>query len=162
MIEEPRIIQTQAQHTAIIRFTVPRIEVQQVMGPGIREVMTAVIEQDAGLAGAWFTHHLRIDPHIFDFEICVPVQRPITDVGRVEASILPATTLARTVYYGAYESLHLAWSAFEGWITEQGHTPAPDLWECYVKGPESSTNPDDWRTELKWPLLVKADDTQGS
>ncbi len=60
--------------------------------------------------------------------------------------------VARTVYHGPYESLGDAWSEFLDWITVNGHTPAPDLYECYVAGPESSPDPANWRAELTKPL----------
>lgn len=39
------------------------------------------------------------------------------------------------------------------WIEANGHRPAPDLWERYVAGPESSPDPAAWRTELNRPLI---------
>jgi hypothetical protein len=35
MIDKPQITQTAAQQTAIIHVTVPRTDIQKVMGPGI-------------------------------------------------------------------------------------------------------------------------------
>lgn len=71
----------------------------------------------------------------------------------MKAGQLPATTVARTAYHGPYEGLRAAWGQFDAWIRAQGHTPAPDLWECYVVGPESNPDPTTWRTELNRPLL---------
>ncbi|MBO9539070.1 GyrI-like domain-containing protein [bacterium] len=153
MIETPQITQSEAQLTAFIHLTVPREEIQEVMGPGIGEVMAAIAAQGIAPAGPWFTHHLRMDPEIFDFEICVPVTAPVAPAGRVQAGQLPAAKVARTVFHGNYEGLGDAWGEFMDWIEAQGHTPASDLWECYVKGPESSPNPADWRTELNRPLI---------
>ena len=89
----------------------------------------------------------------FDFEISVPVAAPVAAAGRVKPGRLPATTVARTVYRGPYEGLGAAWAEFSAWITASGRTPAPQLWECYVAGPESSPDPSAWRTELNRPLL---------
>jgi effector-binding domain-containing protein len=152
MLDTPQIARTAAQPAAIIRLTIPRAEIQNVMGPGYSEVMAAVAAQGLAPAGPWFTHHLRMDPAIFDFEIGVPVPAPISAAGRVEAGQLPAATVARTVYHGGYEGLGGAWAELDEWITAQGHRPAPDLWECYVAGPESSPDPATWRTQLNWPL----------
>lgn len=156
MIDTPQIARTAAQHTACIHLTIPRSDIQQVMGPGITEVFAALTAQGLAPAGPWFTHHLRMDPGIFDFEICVPVTTPVTPVGRVKAGQLRAATVARTVFHGGYEGLGNAWGEFAQWIVIQGHTAAPDLWEVYVAGPESSANPADWRTELNRPLLDAA------
>jgi uncharacterized protein YndB with AHSA1/START domain/effector-binding domain-containing protein len=152
-IDQPQIVETTAQPTATIRLTVPREEIRKVMGPGHGELMAAVAAQGIAPAGPWFTHHLRMDPHIFDFEIGVPVATPISDSGRVKAGQRPATTVARTVYHGTYEGLGSAWAELNGWIRAEGYAPAPDLWECYVAGPESSPDPAAWCTELSRPLI---------
>jgi hypothetical protein len=38
------------------------------------------------------------------------------------------------------------------WIKTEGHMPAQDLWEIYAAGPETSSDPTAWRTELNRPL----------
>ena len=153
MIDTPHIAECPAQAIACIRLTIPRAEIQKVMGPGIQEVMAVVAAQGIGPVGPWLTHHLRMDPAVFDFEIAVPVSRAVTPVGRVEAGELRATRVSRTVYRGGYEGLGDAWGQHMKWIAEQGLTPAADLWEVYTKGPESSPDPSAWCTELNRPLL---------
>jgi len=152
MIDTPHITQTTAQLTAIIHLTIPREEIRNVMGPGLGEVMAAIAAQGIAPAGPWFTHHLRMDPDIFDFEISVPVTVPVAATGRVKPSQWPAMKVARTVFHGNYEGLGAAWGEFGTWIAAEGHTPGADLWECYVAGPESSPDPATWRTELNRPL----------
>ncbi len=152
MLDTPEIVQTAAQPTAVIRFTIPRDQIQQVMGPGYSELMSTIAAQGITPTGPWFSHHLRMDPETFDFEIGVPISMPVSAAGRVTAGQLPAATVARTIYHGGYEGLGEAWGEFMAWITAEGHTPEPNLWECYVAGPESSTDPADWRTELNRPL----------
>ena len=155
MLDKPQIVQTAGQITAIIRLTIPREEIQDVMGPAIAELMAAAAAQGIALAGAVFSHHLRMDPDTFDFEIGVPVQAPVAAAGRVKAGRLPAATAARTVYHGPYEGLGPAWEEFGSWIVAEGHLAAADLWECYVAGPESDPDPATWRTELYRPLTRK-------
>jgi effector-binding domain-containing protein len=153
MIDKPQIRHSAAQRTAFIRLTVPRDEIRIVMGPGITEVYSILRAQGIRPCGPWLTHHLEMDPDVFDFEICVPVTTPVTATGRVRAGQLRAATVARTVCRGPYEGLPSAWGAFMKWIEAEGHTPAPDLWECYVAGPESSPDAAKWRTELNRPLI---------
>jgi hypothetical protein len=69
MIDSPQITQTAAQLTAFIHLTIGRAEAPTVMGPGLAELMAAVSAQGIATAGPWFTHHLRMDPETFDFEI---------------------------------------------------------------------------------------------
>ena len=82
----------------------------------------------------------------------MPVTAAVSAAGRVKAGQLPAAMVARTVYHGPYEGLGPAWAEFDAWIAAEGRTPAPDLWECYVAGPESNPDPATWRTELNRPL----------
>ena len=153
MIDTPHITETKAQLIAMIPMTIPRSEIQSVMGPGISEVMAAVSDQRIGPAGPWFTHHRKMDPASFDFEICVPVNARVTAVGRVVAGEVPVVRVARTIYHGPYEGLGAAWGEFGAWIAEHGHDRRTDLYECYLVGPESSVDPADWRTELSQPLI---------
>jgi effector-binding domain-containing protein len=153
MIETPEIVQTAAQLTAVIRLTVPREEIQTVMGPAIGEVFATVAAQGMAPTGPVFSHHFRMDPGIFDFEVGVPVSSPVAPAGRVKPGQLPATTVARAVYHGGYEGLGPAWGEFGDWVAANGHKPCQDLWECYVTGPESGPDPAGWRTQLNRPLL---------
>lgn len=153
MIDNPHITQTTAQPAAVIRFTIPREEIGEVMGPGMEELMAAIAAQGIAPAGPIFSHHLRMDPVVFDFEIGIPIASPVSAAGRVKAGELPAATVARTIYQGPYEGLGPAWGELGAWITAEGHKPAPNLWECYVAGPESSPDPAAWRTELNRPLV---------
>jgi effector-binding domain-containing protein len=82
----------------------------------------------------------------------VPVTAPVAAAGRVKPGQLPATKVARTIYHGPYEGLGAAWGELIAWIAAKGHTPGPDLWECYVAGPESNPDPATFRTELNRPL----------
>ncbi|MGZ8379245.1 MAG: GyrI-like domain-containing protein [Gemmatirosa sp.] len=152
MLDAPQITQAEAHPAAVIRFTIPRAEIQQAMGDGIAELMATLAAQGIAPAGPLYSHHLRMDPALFDFEIGIPVATPIAATGRVTMGALPAARVARTIYRGAYEGLGPAWGEFGAWIAANGHTPAPGLWECYVRGPESSTDPMQWQTELNRPL----------
>lgn len=152
MIETPQIVQTQPLETAVIRLTIPREEIRNAMGPGIGELMAAVAAQGAGPAGPWFSRHFKMDPKTFDFEISVPTTKPVTPTGRVKPGRLPAAKAARTIYRGPYEGLSAAWGEFDAWIKTQGLQPADGLWEVYLAGPESGSDPSAWRTELNRPL----------
>lgn len=153
MIDPPQITDSPERQTATIRLTIPRDQIQQVMGPAIGEVMQVVAAQGITPTGPVFSHHFKMSPDQFDFEVGVPVSKPVAPAGRVKPSKLPAARVAQTVYRGGYEGLGGAWGEFQAWIGAKGHRPAINLWEFYAKGPESSSNPADWQTELNQPLL---------
>ena len=151
-MEAPRIVRVPAERIAVLHVTVPRAEIRRVMEPGREELLRSVAAQGIALTGPWFTHHLRMDPALFDFEIGVPVAAPVAAAGRVRGGERPALTLARAILRGPYEGLAAAWGELDAWLAAHGHAPAPDLWERYAVGPESSADPADWRTELDRPL----------
>lgn len=149
----PEVLLTQAQKTAFISVTCARSDLQNVMDPGIRELVAALQAQNIAPVAPWFTHHLRAPTDSFDFKICFPVAESVTPVGRVRPGELPAAKVARAVYRGPYEGLAGAWGTLRAWVSANGYSPAPDLWEAYLCGPESSANPQDWQTQLNQPLL---------
>ena len=151
-LSRPEIVRTSEQLTAMIPLTVPREELCTVMGPGIGELTTAIAAQGIAPTGPWLTHHVTMDPAVFNFEISVPVASSVTPAGRVKPSIWPAMKVARTIYSGPYEGLAEAWGEFDHWIVAQGHTPSEDLWERYLAGPGSSPDSVNFRTELSRPL----------
>lgn len=153
MIETPQVIQTPEQDVAIVHIATARSHMQQVMGPGIGEVMTAVKAQGIGPMGQWYAHHLKMTPDTFDFDICVPVSSPVAAVGRVKPWQRPALKVVRTLYHGKYEGLGGAWQEFGAWIEANGLKTASDLYECYRVGPESSPDSANWRTELCRPVI---------
>ena len=148
MIDEPQIIQTTARLTAFIPVVIPRARIREVMGPGLEELKATVAGQGIEITGPWFTHHRRLDPDVFDFEISVPVAAPVSASGRVQGGEWPAMTVARTVYHGGYEGLGAAWEEFDERVGTHDHVLMPDLREVYLVGP--STHPDsaEWQTEL--------------
>lgn len=115
-------------------------------------MIAAATAQGIGPIGPVFTYHFRVDPARFDFEVGVPVRATVTPTGRVRPGELPATRVARTIYAGPYEGLGAAWGEFGAWLASAGHRPAGPVWERYVAGPETSSDPAQWRTELNRPL----------
>jgi effector-binding domain-containing protein len=154
VIETPQLVDAPMQLVAIVHIETPRTKMQQVMGPGIGEVMSAVKAQGIGPSGPWFAHHLKMTPDAFDFDICVPVSSPVSAVGRVKSWQRPALKVVRTLFHGPYEGLGAAWHEFSKWTEAKGYKTAGDLYECYMVGPETSVDSADWRTELSRPVIV--------
>ena len=152
MISAPQIIETTAQDAAIIRLTIPRSAMPQHFGPAVRELLAELHAQGVEPVGGVFAHHLQMTPDEFDFELGIKVTAAVRDNGRIRRGTLPAARVARTVYSGPYEGLPAAWGQFNAWMNENGLSQAQDLWELYSVGPQSSSDPADWRTELNKPL----------
>lgn len=152
MLDTPTILDTQPQKAAVIHLTIPRSRIQEEMGPSFTELMSTLAAQGIEPTGPWFSHHLRMDPAVFDFEIGIPVAKDVAPAGRVKPGTLPAARVARTTYRGGYEGLGPAWAEFDAWLKQQGYVVAGDLWEVYAAGPETGPDASNYRTELNRPL----------
>ena len=152
MIDAPAVTTTAEQPTAVIHLTIPRSEIQKEMGPAHQELFSTLAAQGIAPTGPWFSHHFRMDPATFDFEVGVPVAKGVKPVGRVKPGKLPAAEVARAVYHGPYEGLYSAWAEFDKWIAAKKLVGAKSLWEYYVVGPESGPDAKKWKTELNRPL----------
>ena len=152
MLDKPAIVQTEAQRAAVIHLTIPRSRIQEEMGPGYNELMSTLNAQGITPTGPWFSHHFRMDPAVFDFEIGVPVSADVKPTGRVKPGQLPAAKVARATYRGGYEGLGGAWGEFDVWLKQEGLATAGDLWEVYAAGPETGPDSSNYRTELNRPL----------
>ncbi|HEY8160634.1 MAG TPA: GyrI-like domain-containing protein [Methylobacter sp.] len=141
MIDTPQLIQTEEQLTAVIHLIVPRAEISHVMEPAIAEIMSTIAAQGTTITGPCFSYHKKRPTDIFDFEVGFPVSQPITAVGRVRMSKLPAVKVVRTIYQGDYEGLGAAWGELCKWIEAEGLNVQESLWECYLTDPESNPDP---------------------
>lgn len=146
-------LEAASQAAAVIHITVPRAEIQQVMGPAIHEVLAAVQAQGVGPTGPVFSHHFGMQPGIFNFEVGVPVSGAFTSTGRVKPSTLPGCSVVRSVYTGPYEGLGEAWGLFQEQAEAAGWTLGPNLWERYLEGPETGRDASTFVTELNQTIL---------
>ncbi|WP_395748376.1 GyrI-like domain-containing protein [Prosthecobacter sp.] len=154
MLDDPSApITTTAQPAAIIHITVPRDQIQEVMGPAIQEVIAAATAQGIGPKGPVFANHFGMTPGIFNFDVGVPVSGAVQSTERVIPGEIPAATIIRTVYTGPYEGLGEAWGDFQDIIEGQGHTLGPSLWERYLSGPECGGDSSTFRTELNQTII---------
>jgi len=153
MIDHPWIEDMPEQAVAYVPIIVARNQIQTVMMPALHEIETALKEQGIASAGHWLTHHHFLKPDQFHFDICVPVARPVMPQGRVRPGILQAQKVARTIHRGPFDELRQAWGAFTAWISAERLPACIDFFECYAKGPETTSDPARWETVLTVPLM---------
>jgi effector-binding domain-containing protein len=146
------LLDVDAQATAVIRLTVLRNKIAEVMGPAVEEILMTLAAHGIRPTGPCFSFHFARPTDVFDFEVGFPVDRSIAASGRVIPSTLPAGRAARVLYAGGYEGLAGAWASLFARIETAGLVPQPGLWESYVVGPASGMSPENWRTELNVPL----------
>jgi effector-binding domain-containing protein len=152
VILTPRVVQTATKQTAVVHVVCRRSEMKKAIDAAQAELWKQLEAQGIRVNVPWFTRHLRRPGDSFDFELGIPVDRPVAPAGRLKPSELPAARAVRAVYRGGYEGLGAAWADLHRWVTSQGLTGLDSLWETYLVGPESTDDPEEWQTELTKPV----------
>lgn len=87
-----------------------------------------------------------------DVEICVPVEKRLSGKGELNGSVMPSGLAACTVHAGPYGEVGPAYQALMSWIQDHGHECAGPPREVYLVGPDKTSDPNQFRTEIVWPL----------
>lgn len=69
--------------------------------------------------------------------------------------VLESCECAMTVHHGGYSTLSEAYGAVVTWIAENGYVIAGAPFELYVKTQFDSLSPEDWETEIYFPVQKK-------
>ena len=86
-----------------------------------------------------------------DIELGVPCAAP-PGGGDLYAGTLPGGRAAVTTHRGPYDAIGPTYEALSNWIFANGHTPAAAPREVYLNGPDDVQSPDQYLTELVWPI----------
>lgn len=103
-VKETRLV---AQPTVVIRAKVHPDQLGSVMSKLFPVVMAFVQDSGAEPAGPPFSRYLCVNGNDEEWDIAcgIPVSRPLTGAGQVEASELPGGAVVTTVHRGRYETL---------------------------------------------------------
>lgn len=152
MLTEPLVTLSESSIIAAIRLTIPRTAIQSEMGPAINEVLAALAAQSLRPVGPLISHHLTLSSTTFDFEVGFPIDGSLSPAGRVFQSSIPESKVIRAIYQGPYDGLFAAWSEFDRKVKALNRKVRPDIWERYLRGPESGPDASNFLTELNVPL----------
>ncbi len=146
-----------------------RVKVSEI-GSALAEILPRVFKhaQQAGaaIAGQPFTRYLEWGPGLVTIEAGVPVvesgdnspdARPASGESEIVAGCLPGGPAATVTHFGVYEKLTDAHAAIQQWIEAQGLIAAGPPWEIYTTDPADYPDPQDWKTDVFWPLASKED-----
>jgi DNA-binding transcriptional MerR regulator len=86
-----------------------------------------------------------------------PVREPRSS-GRIQVTQLPAAELAVTVHHGAHDDIDVTYGRLGSWVVEHALAVDGPIHETYTVGPRESAEPNDWRTEIGWPIFRVAPD----
>lgn len=85
-----------------------------------------------------------------DIEVFIEIQ----EKEKADA-VLESAECAMTVHRGGYSTLSEAYGAVAAWIIENGYEYAGAPFDLYTKSPFDTTSPEDWETEVYFPIRKK-------
>jgi len=104
-------------------------------------------------AGPPFCRYMSHSGDEIDVEAGLPVSEAVgaRDL-RVLSGSIGGCTAAFAVHRGPYSTLGDTFAALEHWIVEQGRVPRNGRWASYVTDPSEFPDPENWVTEIYWPV----------
>jgi DNA-binding transcriptional MerR regulator len=106
----------------------------------------------AGPGGAIYANdlfsHARGQATIF-----VPCEQAVRAAGRVTGLVVPEAELAVTTHAGAHNDVDLAYGSLAAYVSDHALGVEGPIREYYVIGPHETTDEDQWRTEIGWPIF---------
>jgi DNA-binding transcriptional MerR regulator len=94
-------------------------------------------------------------------EGAVTVFWPVRDprpLGRIEVLELPAVELAVTLHLGSHDDIGVTYGRLGTWVVDQALAVNGPVHETYLVSPRDSSDQDEWRTEIGWPIFRVAPD----
>jgi DNA-binding transcriptional MerR regulator/effector-binding domain-containing protein len=84
--------------------------------------------------------------------LSAPLLPPGSRSGGVRVGELPAAELAVLAHHGSYDFLADTYRNLGAWVAEHAEPADGPVRELYLVGGSDTDNPDDFRTELCWPI----------
>jgi effector-binding domain-containing protein len=139
------------QLAAAIRREIPMAELKETFDTGFSQVMHAITEQGATMAGPPFGYYHRMPRETVDVSIGFPVSTAV-QAGDVEPFDLPGGRAVVVTHVGPYEDLESTYGELMAWVQSEGLKLAKGMWEQYLSDPATEPDPATWRTLIVWPL----------
>jgi DNA-binding transcriptional MerR regulator len=86
--------------------------------------------------------------------VFVPCNDSVRATGRVAALVVPEVELAVTVHVGPHTGeVDRAYGSLAAYVTDHALAVEGPIREYYVIGPHETTDENQWRTEIGWPIF---------
>lgn len=145
------------QPVLVVRRRVRRAEIAAAIGAALPNVFLHAQQRGFAIAGYPLTRYLETSIGLITFETGMRVTAhtdvaPTDSPGEVLDETLPGGPAATTIHFGPYDQLQNAYAALEEWIAANGFRSNGAPWEAYLNDPADHPNPQDWKTQVYWPL----------
>lgn len=88
--------------------------------------------------------------------VSAPLLSSASRAAGVRVGELPATDVAVIAHRGAYDQIDATYRNLGAWVAAHAEPAELPVRELYLVGPPDVDDPDDYRTEICWPVLTPA------
>jgi AraC family transcriptional regulator len=144
-----------AQPVLVVRRRVKPAEVSKTLADVLGHTFQHAQQNGVAVAGQPFTRYLEWGPGMWTIEAGFPVNAhsaAAPSENDIRADTLPGGLVATTTHTGPYDKLAEAHAAMQEWIESEGLTAHGAPWEVYVTDPADVPDPNEWKTDIFWPL----------
>jgi Predicted transcriptional regulators len=89
-----------------------------------------------------------------DLEVCIPVNKEL-DTPAIKTRVLKGGLFAHTTFVGPYSEIGEAYAELTDWIFKNSYKIIGAPFDKYIKGAESNCSPDEFVTEVYFPIIKK-------
>ncbi len=147
-----KVVTLEPQLTAVVRDELPLEQLPSLFDRAFHLVVEAVQAQALEVTGPPFGFYPRMPAETVEVAAGFPVSGRISPTGEVTALELPGGRAATGLHVGSYDSLEQTYSELAAWVNSQGFEGGTQMWESYLTDPSAEPNPENWRTQITWPL----------
>lgn len=130
-------------------------DLAKALGECLPSVFGYATGKGVTMVGPPFTRYLSFGPGLVHFQGGLPVLPGDTGEGEIQSGTLPAGEVAVTIHVGPYDGLGDAHAAVQKFLDDNDMTPGGAPWEIYLTDPGEVPNPEEWKTEVVWPIRGK-------
>ncbi|MFK4639376.1 GyrI-like domain-containing protein [Paenarthrobacter histidinolovorans] len=151
--QQPALIRTTDQPTAVVRERVPMANLREFFGRAFGAVMAAAQAQNTSPTGPPFAMYHGMPTDTVEVEAGFPVSPDFSAAGEVISGLLPASDAIEAVHKGPYDTLERTYSLILERMSAEGMTPSQTMWEFYLSDPVQEPDPAKWQTRVVWPII---------
>ena len=139
------------RYAATVQMVIPRYEDEGMLWNMLGECKTPLVPADPCLAAATFVDKEFKEENV-EVMIWMTVKGTYEDTEHVKFQTLPAVKVASCILKGSYEGMNDATATVVSWMKDNGYTLSGPMFNIYHVGPSQTQNPDEFVTEICFPV----------
>ena len=137
--QQPALIRTTDQPTAVVRERVPMANLREFFGRAFGAVMAAAQAQNTSPTGPPFAMYHGMPTDTVEVEAGFPVSPDFSAAGEVISGLLPASDAIEAVHKGPYDTLERTYALILERMSAEGMTPSETMWAHHLSREQAAS-----------------------